>query len=292
MSDSNRRQELSFEQAVLLLRTDPDAARLLYDSYLDSDLEGGGRRFLASEEFDEVLAVAVGRVTGGVVVDIGAGTGIASFAFAKSGARIVYAVEPDPSEVVGAGAIRRLTQGLPVEVIGDWGESIGLPGGVADVVYCRQVLHHARDLESFVAECARLMRPGAVLVASREHVVTDEAQLESFLDGHVIHRLTHSEGAFELSRYLNALNSSGLEVTRVFGPMDSVLNAYPGYSRNQLAELPGQRWRLKFGAFGAVIAAVPAASRWMQRRIAREPENAPGRLYTFVATKPLERGDR
>jgi ubiquinone/menaquinone biosynthesis C-methylase UbiE len=289
MSGPNRDDGMSFEQAVLLLRTKPDVEKLLYDSFLDSDLEGGGRRFLASEEFEEVLAIAGRHVRGGVVVDIGAGTGIASFAFAKSGARQVYAVEPDPSDIVDAGATRRLTKGLPVEVVADWGESIGLPDAVADVVYCRQVLHHSRDLESFLAECARLMKPGALFIASREHVVTDQAQLDEFLAGHVIHELTHGEGAFELPRYLQAISATGLEVIQVYGPLDSVVNSYPGFSRGELAELPRKRWRQKLGTLGSAIAAVPAASKWMKRRVAREPESAPGRLYTFVAVKPLER---
>ena len=277
---------MSFEEAVLILRNQADQQQLLYDSFLDADLEGGGERFFASDEFAEVLRFVGQRVLGGVVVDVGAGTGIASFAFARAGAQRVYAVEPDLSDIVGVGAIRRLTGGLPVEIVSDWGESIGLPDAVADIVYARQVLHHARDLESFVAECARLVKPGGIFVASREHVVTDSAERAEFLSNHVIHRLTGSEGAFELWRYEQAIQSAGLKIKRVYGPLDSVVNTYPGFSSAELAELPRKRWRQKLGGLGALVADVPVASSWMMKRIARNTDPAPGRLYTFVAAKP------
>lgn len=277
---------MSFEQAVLLLRSQPDKQQLLYDSFLDADIEGGGQRFVASDEFEGILGFVGQRVGGGTVVDVGAGTGIASLAFAKSGAVRVFAVEPDPSDVVGVGAIRRLTHGLPVEVVVAWGESIGLPDGIADVVYARQVLHHARDLGSFLVECARLLKPGGMLIASREHVISDEAQREEFLSGHVVHKLTGREGAYELATYVQAIRSAGLEIERVLGPLDSVINAYPQFTRAELAEMPRKRWKKKLGRLGALLSSVPIASSWMMKRIARNAEQVPGRLYTFVAVKP------
>jgi len=42
------------------------------------------------------------------IADIGSGNGIASIAFALEGHK-VFSIEPDPSIVIGAGAIRKLT---------------------------------------------------------------------------------------------------------------------------------------------------------------------------------------
>src|ERR1051325_2328558 len=88
---------LSWEQAVVALRGDPKHHELIFDSYLTSDLLGNCRRFLVSREFSEVKAlIARGMPGARDVVDMPAGNGIATYAFAKAGFRVV-AVEPDPS---------------------------------------------------------------------------------------------------------------------------------------------------------------------------------------------------
>ena len=98
---------LSVDAAVLQLRADPQMADLVRDSYLDRDVLAAGKRFVDSAEFAEVRQRLGDHWRNGIVVDLGAGTGIASYAFAQSGAQKVYAVEPDPSEEVGRGAIMR-----------------------------------------------------------------------------------------------------------------------------------------------------------------------------------------
>jgi len=276
---------ISFEKAVLLLRKRPDMQSLLFDSFLDGDIEGGARRFRASEEFSETLKLLGSRMPGGVIVDVGAGTGIASIAFEASGAAKVYAVEPDQSNVVGTGAFCNLIGTTRIKILNENGHNISLADMTADVVYARQVLHHVGDLPPFLAECNRILKPGGIFVAAREHVINDERQLQAFLDNHPVHQLTHHEGAYTLRKYLSAMGSAGLKVINVFGPLDSVINSFPAFSQHDLDEIARRRYQRVLGPLGAAISRLTFARRWMLRLTMPEITRAPGRLFTFFAEK-------
>jgi SAM-dependent methyltransferase len=255
------------------------------DAYLDEDVAAAARRFESSGEFEEVLRLIGRKLAGATVVDLGAGTGVASYAFAKAGAGEVVALEPDESEVVGQGAIRRACEGLPaVRIVTGLGEDLPLGSGTVDLVYARQVLHHARDLDRVVSECARVLRPGGVFLACREHVVGDEKELAEFLRAHPIHQLAGGENAWKLDQYLNAIRASGLELKKTLRPWDSLVNAFPEVRSN--AELRGY-WRVRLvaerGLFGRVAALVPGVEARMWRNLNRAP--VPGRLFSFLCVK-------
>lgn len=276
---------MTTEEAVLALRRDPAFADLVRDAYLGPDVAGNAERFLASGEFAAVLRLLGDRVRGAAVLDVGAGTGIASYAFARSGAREVVALEPDPSEVVGQGAIRRLPSGLSIAVATAFGEQLPFPDARFDVVYLRQVLHHARDLDALVRECARVARPGGVVLATREHVVDDEAQLQAFLSAHPVHRLAGGEHAYPLRAYLAAFRAAGLGAPAVLGPLDSVINSSPDLADEaSLRTLPARALAERFGIAGRVAALVPGVQALVRWKLGRA--RPPGRLYSFVGRKP------
>jgi SAM-dependent methyltransferase len=232
-----------------------------------------------------VKKLLAGRIGGATVLDLGAGVGIGSYAMAKSGARLVYGLEPDPSDEIGRGAIRRLNAGFPVRLIGGLGENIPLRDSEFDIVYVRQVLHHARDLRRLIGECARVLRPGGALLACREHVVDNASQLEKFLRNHPVHRLAGGEGGFPLGSYLRAIRQSGLKLVRVFGPYDTVINAFPEVrSRRELDDLPRTRLKARLGWIGLAASYLPGVSWMVTRRFNRRP--VPGRLYSFLCIKP------
>ena len=85
-----------------------------------------------------------------------------SYALAKDGWRVT-ALEPDKSEVVGAGAIQYLGRatGTNIQVVTNWGEELPFASSEFDLVYCRAVLHHARDLQKLCREAARVLVAGA-----------------------------------------------------------------------------------------------------------------------------------
>lgn len=273
----------SVDEAIHILRADPASRDLVRDAYLGRDVVDSAKRFLGSGEFAAVRALLGDRLDGATVLDIGAGTGIASAAFLASGASRAIALEPDASDEVGRGAIKRLGSHPGLEIVDGWGERIDLPDGTADIVYCRQALHHARDLPLMLRECARVLRPGGILIACREHVVDDARQLEQFLAAHPIHRLAGGEHAFALEDYLAAIEAAGLTIQRQIGPWDSIINAFPmARSDEELADLPSTLLGQRLGGLGRIVASLPVGA-WLARRWLERPR--PGRLYSFLASK-------
>ena len=267
-----------------MLRRDPRFAELLHDSYLGGDSREAAERFRTSAEFTDVCALIGPRLRGGTVLDVGAGNGIASYAFARLGVRVVYALEPDLSATVGLGALTALVSEMAVEPVCAMGEAMPIRGGSIDVVYARQVLHHASNLSQLVSECARVLKPRGLLLACREHVVDDEEQLGVFLRAHPVHRLAGGENAYPLSEYLLAIRSSGLRIDRILRPWDSIINAFPGVRTiDELKREPSIRLRRKLGRFGGLVSLIPGVQLAARAYLNRNRE--PGRLYTFVATK-------
>src|SRR5947207_3754447 len=150
MAQSNpteARFQYSWEQAIEILRNDPACRDLIFNSYLTADLLENCRRFLESAEFHDALEILAGLGAGKNLLDVPAGNGIATYAFAKSGYRVT-AVDPDPSPTVGRGAIAHVlgVSGLSAEIVDAVGESLPFPSGSFGIVYVRQRLHHAADL--------------------------------------------------------------------------------------------------------------------------------------------------
>lgn len=275
---------MTTEQAVLALRADPAYQALVTDSYLGSDVVDSARRFFESAEFAEVRSLLGSRLPGASVLDLGAGIGLASLAFVRCGAGRVVAVDPDPSDEIGRGAMRKLAPHGEFEIVDAVGESIPLPDDSMDLVYCRQVLHHARDLPGVLRECARVVKVGGVVLMCREHVVDDDDQLRQFLEQHDVNRLAGGESAHPLAEYLGAITDAGLDLDRVLGPWDSVINAFPQVrTEEELKGLPEAKLVRRIGRLGHLAIHVPGARALIWRRIDRP---IPGRMYSFLAHRP------
>ena len=275
---------MTLDDVVQKFRADPGLAGMVRDVYWDEDPRQAAERFLESAEFQESVRLVSANLPGGVVLDVGAGTGIAAFAFACQGARLVQALDPDASELVGRGAIARLRAGLPIEIFHGFAEQIPLPAATIDVVYARQTLHHTRDLPLALRECARVLKPGGLFLACREHVADNPRQLRKFLDRHPIHQLVGGEHAYRLPEYVGAIEQAGLRLIRAFGPWDSLINAYPiARTTEELHALPRTLLSRKLGGGGRCIASVPGVSPLIRLAL-KIPR--PGRLYSFLAAKP------
>lgn len=264
----------TWEEAVLWLRAQPDQDALVRAAYFDDPLIEAAGRYHAGAEWQAVRALL--PIQPGTALDLGAGRGIVSYALARDGWGVT-ALEPDPSAVVGAGAIRHLAQeaGVPIEVVSDWGESLPFGAGTFDVVVCRQALHHARDLSAFCREIARVLKPGGRFYALREHVITHPKDLPAFLESHPLHHRYGGEKAYLLKDYRGALEGAGLILERVMNPLSSEINTAPETLQDVRGRVAG---RLHLPSS---LLAPPLLS--MLGALLRTP----GRLYSFVARKGI-----
>jgi len=218
--------KMTWEQPVAWLRQQPDRQELVRACYLDDPLLEAAERFRRSAEWQAVQELL--PACPGAALDIGAGRGISSYALAKLGWQVT-ALEPDHSELVGTRAIQNLLKesGLPISVCEEFGENLPFETGSFDLVYLREVLHHAHLLEEMCKEVGRVLKPGGVFLATREHVVSDGFQKELFLQNHDLYKYFGGENAYRLEEYLTAISSSGLQIQHVFGPLDSMIHSYP-----------------------------------------------------------------
>ncbi|MFH2008150.1 MAG: class I SAM-dependent methyltransferase [bacterium] len=273
MTDDSSFPAMTWEEAVRWLREQPDQQELVWACFFDDPLAAAAERFYQGPEWRAVRRLLPPRPT--EALDLGAGRGISSYALAREGWDVV-ALEPDSSALVGAGAIRSLSAetGLAIRVVQEWGEQLPFDDGSFELVYGRQVLHHARDLRHLCAEASRVLRPGGLLIATREHVISRPEDLPAFLRSHPLHHLYGGEHAYLLAEYRRALESSGLKILQTLNPYESDINLFPTRKADLRSQL-AKRFHWPFAAW------IPdGVLRWFGRRV-----RAPGCLYSFVARK-------
>lgn len=255
------------------MRAQPQQSELVKACFFDDPLIEAARRYRASTEWNAVRALLPRGA--GKALDVGAGRGIASYALASDGWQTT-ALEPDPSNLVGVGAVRGLAQaaGLDIQVVQDWGESLPFEDRSFDLVLGRQVLHHARDLPALCREIARVLRPGGTFLATREHVISRHGDIATFLAAHPTHFLHGTEHAYLLSEYLAAIRSAGIELTRVLNPLESDINLYPE-TRSSIKNIIAARLHWPFPEM------IPdTLVGWLGSLL-----RTPGRVYSFVGRK-------
>lgn len=97
---------------------------------------------------------ASGLVRGDLVIDAGAGTGLASLLFLRRGYRVI-AIEPNPE-------MRQAALGAGIDARPGSGEDTGLPGAEAGLVVCAQAFHWM-DRPRAWREFQRIVRPSGLI---------------------------------------------------------------------------------------------------------------------------------
>lgn len=275
----------SWEDAVQWLREQPDSGQIVRDAYFDDPLLAAAQRYWASNEWQavrDIIGTGPGRA-----LDAGAGRGIASYALARDGFSVT-ALEPDQSDLVGSGAIRSLAAeaGLDITVEENLSERLPFVDASFDVIFARAVLHHIADLPAAMREFHRVLRPGGVFVAAREHVISIQDDLPAFFDSHPLHHRYGGENAHPLAVYQAAIVDAGFWLERTIGSLDSPINFGPQSEREIHSRIAAQfvsTNALRRLAVG--VLALPGVGRAV-RGIASRIDRRPGRHASFVAKKP------
>ena len=277
-------KQLTWEEAVQWLKSQPDRQDLVKGCYYDDSVLKAAQRFVSSEEWQAVFNIAKDWMNGNVL-DLGAGNGISSYAFAIAGCRVT-ALEPNPSDIVGAGAITKLAKeaNLDIEVIQSFGESLPFPDNSFDIVHGRQVLHHADNLAKLCQEASRVLRPKGLFIATREHVISQPQDLGIFLQSHPLHQLYGGENAFLLKQYYHAISQAGLTLKASYGQYESVIN-YAPITRSQYQENIASKLKKYVGSQLANWLSCQPNFIKLVSNVHTWRDQTAGRLYSFVATK-------
>lgn len=274
-------QKMTWEETITHIQNSPSFASLVRDTYISPDLPSNVERFWLSAEFKETLSLLekYSITSQSKLLDIGAGNGVASIAFARTGYQVT-ALEPDPSSNIGNGAIKTLAahyQLSNIEVIEAYGENIPFDDETFDIVYIRQAMHHAIDLTNFVKEATRVLKKGGIMLTLRDHVITSSKDKVKFLNRHPLHHYYGGENAFTLDAYQTAFKDAGLTILQQISPSASPIN-YDPWSKTQLKQILSA----KFGAWTASCRWLVEIAWWLSMI---RKEHLPGKLYSFVVRK-------
>jgi ubiquinone/menaquinone biosynthesis C-methylase UbiE len=233
------KDKLTWEETIRFIRAQPEYNYLVDKAYFEEDLSLNVERFKQSEEFIETLKLLKQyQPNAKKILDIGSGNGISAVAFALEGYDVVT-IEPDTSDTVGAGAIRKLKTHYNLtnlEVFEAFAEELQLPYESFDIVYARQCMHHAYDLEKFVAEASRVTKKNGLLITIRDHIIFDEKDKEWFLNNHPLQKFYGGENAFTPDEYKAAMIKAGLKIEKEIKYFDNIINYFPS-SKDEISNM-------------------------------------------------------
>lgn len=277
---------MTWEETIKYIRTLPEYDILVEKAYFEENLSLNVERFRQSDEYLETLKELKQRHPfAKTILDIGSGNGISAISFALDGYNVTT-VEPDASETIGAGAIRKLKEFYNlsnINIYEAFAEEINFNDGEFDIVYARQCMHHAYDLEKFVGEMSRVLKKGGLFFTVRDHVIYNEKDKAWFLENHPLQKYYGGENAFTSNEYKSAIQSAGLILQKELKFFDSVINYFPDSAEN----MQNRRKKIESELKKNLIFKIFSKKRRLQAdKILLESEKSiPGRMYSYIAIK-------
>lgn len=286
---------MTWEEAVEMIREKAEYADLVKNAYFESDLVLNVERYYKSQEYQEIQNWLGGLgINSGKILDIGSGNGISALSFALDGFQ-VDAVEPDPSETVGAAAIRKLKNHYQIPNITiheSYAEDVRFTANSYDLVFARQALHHANDLNRFVQESYRVLKPNGYMITVRDHVVFDAKDKELFLQKHPLHRFYGGENAFHPEEYEEAFRKAGFAIEKKYKYFDTPVNYFPATKESITPEGKIDKlrtnFRNKYPKLGRMVFAFQLYITYLKLRgysFTNDEMKIPGRMYSYILRK-------
>lgn len=109
-------------------------------------------------------ANALDALAGLSLVDIGCGGGLVAEPLARLGAAVTGI---DASERnIGVAKLHAEQSGLGIDYRATTAEDLAASGALYDVVLALEIVEHVADVPFFLAECAKMVRPGGLMIVS------------------------------------------------------------------------------------------------------------------------------
>jgi ubiquinone/menaquinone biosynthesis C-methylase UbiE len=289
-------EKMTWEATIQYIRTKPEYAYLVDKAYFEADLPLNVERFRNSEEFLETLTLLKQyQPNAKAILDIGSGNGISAISLALEGYKVIT-VEPDASETVGAGAIRKLKEYYKLdnlEIFEAFAEEIKFPNHNFDIVYARQCMHHAYDLGKFIAEASRVLKPKGLFITIRDHVIFDEQDKAWFLESHPLQKYYGGENAFTPQEYKNAMQKARLIIKQELKFYDSVINYFPNDKKNietkilQETNIRIASLKKKIGFFATIPFLQAIYFDYLDKKYGKiiDEKGVAGRMYSYICVK-------
>jgi ubiquinone/menaquinone biosynthesis C-methylase UbiE len=284
---------MTWEETIEYIRDRPAYNELVEKAYFDENLELNVSRFRESDEYSETLNIFKEYAPEAkTILDIGCGNGVSTINFAQHGYDVT-AVEPDPSTTVGSGAIKILKDKFKlnnIEIYQAFAEDIHFRDNTFDIVYIRQAMHHANNLNDFVRECIRVLKPKGLLLTVRDHVILDQKDKEWFFQQHSLHKFYGGENAFMALEYRNAITRADAVIKVELKHYDSIINYFP-QSKEQINNLKSNnvyKQKNKVKRKLGLVSKIPFS--WNLYKIISsykplDEKKIPGRMYSYIAIK-------
>lgn len=290
------KDKMTWEETIRFIRTQPEFKYLVDKAYFEQDLTLNVERFRNSAEFIETLQLLKEyQPQAKTILDIGSGNGISALALALEGYNVVT-IEPDSSDTVGAGAIRKLKAHYNLsnlEIIEAFAEELQLPDENFDIVYARQCMHHAYDLDKFVAEASRVTQKNGLFVTIRDHVIFNKKDKEWFLENHPLQKFYGGENAFTPTEYKTAMQNAGLKIEKEIKYFDNVINYFP-FSKEEVLtmfQLAKDKSILHLKSKIGILSKITFLQELYFKKINLNKESVydenkiPGRMYSYLCIK-------